>query len=88
MNDARSEAKAAARAQLRGVWAAITTAFTPDLEIDGAGLRRNRPHVREALHVDGTRDAGKPHVRLDERGGGTECPTAAARLLDSTHSFI
>jgi len=48
-----SEAKDAARAQFRGLWAAITTPFTRDLEIDEAGLRRNMRYLTETLHVDG-----------------------------------
>ena len=34
MNYKRSEAKEAAKAQFRGVWAAITTPFTPDDRLD------------------------------------------------------
>jgi len=53
MDYSRSEAKAAARNQFRGVWAAITTPFTPDLKVDEAGLRHNMRHLTDALHVDG-----------------------------------
>ncbi len=53
MNYAKSEAKAASRAQFRGVWAAVTTPFTADLAIDEAGVRRNMRHVIETLKVDG-----------------------------------
>ena len=49
----RSEAKDAARAQFRGVWAAITTPFTPDGELDEAGLRRNMRYYTDALAIDG-----------------------------------
>ena len=53
MNYKRSEAKEAAKAQFRGVWAAITTPFTPDDRLDEAGLRRNMRHYTDGLHVDG-----------------------------------
>lgn len=53
MNYKRSEAKEAARAQFRGVWAAITTPFTPDDRLDEAGLRRNMRRYTDGLHVDG-----------------------------------
>ena len=49
----RSEAKDAARAQFRGVWAAITTPFTPEGELDEAGLRRNMRYYTDALGIDG-----------------------------------
>jgi 4-hydroxy-tetrahydrodipicolinate synthase len=53
MNYSRSQAKEAARAEFHGVWAAITTPFTRDGEIDEAGLRRNMKHVTDGLAVDG-----------------------------------
>jgi len=53
MNYRKAEAKAAARAQFRGLWAAITTPFTPDNRIDEAGLRRNMRHFTDVLHVEG-----------------------------------
>lgn len=53
MNYRKSEAKNAARAQFRGLWAAITTPFTPDGEVDEAGLRCNMRHVTGGLSVDG-----------------------------------
>jgi hypothetical protein len=40
MDYQRSEAKRAALERFRGVWAAITTPFTPDNRIDEPGLRR------------------------------------------------
>ncbi len=49
----KAEAKAAARAQFHGVWTAITTPFTPDGELDEAGLRHNMRHVTDGLHVEG-----------------------------------
>jgi 4-hydroxy-tetrahydrodipicolinate synthase len=53
MNYRKAEAKAAARAQFRGLWAAITTPFTPDGELDEEGLRRNMQYFTDVLHVDG-----------------------------------
>jgi len=53
MNYRKSEAKEAAKAQFRGVWAAITTPFTLEDRLDEAGLRRNMRHYTDGLHVDG-----------------------------------
>lgn len=49
----KAEAKQAARAQFRGLWAAITTPFTADGELDEPALRRNMRHYTDVLHVDG-----------------------------------
>jgi 4-hydroxy-tetrahydrodipicolinate synthase len=53
MNYLKSEAKEAARENFRGIWAAITTPFTPDLAVDEAGLRRNMRYLTGTLGVDG-----------------------------------
>ncbi len=53
MNYRKSEAKEAARAQFRGIWTAITTPFTADLQVDEAGLRHNMRHVTRNLKVEG-----------------------------------
>ena len=53
MDYKRSEAKEASRAQFHGAWAAITTPFTPDGDMDEAGLRANMRHYTDVLHVDG-----------------------------------
>jgi len=58
MNYRKSEAKAASRAQFRGVWAAIHTPFTAGHELDEAGLRQNMRHYTDVLHVDGIFCAG------------------------------
>ena len=58
MNYRKSEAKEAAKAQFKGVWAAITTPFTPDDRLDEAGLRRNMRHYVDVLRVDGIFCAG------------------------------
>jgi 4-hydroxy-tetrahydrodipicolinate synthase len=49
----KRDAKEAARAQFRGVWAAITTPFTADGEVDLDGLRHNVRYLADSLHVDG-----------------------------------
>ena len=54
----RSEAKEAARAQFRGVWAAIPTPFHADGSFDEAGLRRNMRHYTDGLGVAGIFCAG------------------------------
>ncbi len=41
MNYRKPEAKAASRAQFRGVWAAIPTPFTPDFQVDQFQLRKS-----------------------------------------------
>ena len=53
MSYRKSEAKAAARAQFRGVWAALTTPFKRDLELDERGLRGNMRHLTRNLKIDG-----------------------------------
>src|SRR5215210_1828829 len=58
MNYRKSEAKEAALAQFRGVWAAIATPFTPEDTLDEVGLRRNMRHMTDALGVDGIFCAG------------------------------
>ena len=58
MNYRKSEAKDAARAQFRGVWAAIATPFHADGTLDEAGLRSNMRHFTDALGVAGIFCAG------------------------------
>ena len=53
MSYRKSEAKAAAHAQLHGVWAALTTPFTRTLELDERGLRSNMRHLTRNLKVEG-----------------------------------
>jgi 4-hydroxy-tetrahydrodipicolinate synthase len=50
----KSEAKEWARETLRGQWTTLMTPFTPDDEVDEAGLRRNIRHIRSL----GTRGGG------------------------------
>jgi 4-hydroxy-tetrahydrodipicolinate synthase len=49
----KSEAKEAARAKFRGLWAALPTPFTPGGAVDEAGLRRNMRRLTDELHIDG-----------------------------------
>lgn len=53
MNYRKSEAKEAARAQFRGLWSAITTPFTHDLQLDEAGLRQNMRRLTRDLKIEG-----------------------------------
>lgn len=58
MNYKKSEAKQASRAQFRGIWAAITTPFTPEGELDEPGLRRNMRVFADGLGIEGIFCAG------------------------------
>jgi 4-hydroxy-tetrahydrodipicolinate synthase len=53
MDYRRSEAKEAAKAKFRGIVAAITTPFTPDGQVDEAGLRHNMRTLTGKLGVSG-----------------------------------
>jgi 4-hydroxy-tetrahydrodipicolinate synthase len=56
----RTDAKAYARAHLRGIWAAALAPFRPDdLTFDEAGFRRNLLHWTGPLGIDGVFVAGK-----------------------------
>jgi 4-hydroxy-tetrahydrodipicolinate synthase len=56
----RNEAKAWARENMRGIWAAALTPFAPgSLAIDEAALRRNFRHWMNDLAIDGFFVAGK-----------------------------
>lgn len=53
MDYRKADAKAAARAQFHGLWAAITTPFLPNLAVNEAGLRHNMRYLTDTLRVDG-----------------------------------
>lgn len=55
----KQDAKAYARARLRGVWAATLTPFTPDLACDEEGFRRNLRHWYRDLDLAGLFVGGK-----------------------------
>jgi len=53
MKYGKAEAKAAAQSQFGGIWAAITTPFLANFEIDEVGLRHNMRHLTDTLCIDG-----------------------------------
>ncbi len=59
MKYSRNDAKAYSRANMKGVWAAALTPFTPDYQIDEKGLASNLTHWHKDLGVDGVFIAGK-----------------------------
>lgn len=59
MKPSKLDAKAFARAHLRGVWAATLTPFTPDLRCDEEGFRRNLRHWYRTLDLAGLFVGGK-----------------------------
>jgi 4-hydroxy-tetrahydrodipicolinate synthase len=77
----RKDAKAHARALLRGIWAAALMPFRDDLSIDEDGFRRNIDHWTTALGIDGLFIAGKQGefyaMSLDERKRAFDIAVAA-----------
>lgn len=59
MNYTKAEAKAYARANFKGIWAAALTPFDDDLSIDEAGFRSNIDHWIEDLGIEGFFICGK-----------------------------
>jgi 4-hydroxy-tetrahydrodipicolinate synthase len=59
MHYTKTEAKAYARQNFRGVWAATTTPFDADLKFDEAGFERNIGHWVEQLGIAGLFVTGK-----------------------------
>src|SRR5882672_12594265 len=59
MSFSRTDAKAYARAHLKGIWAAALTPFQPDGAIDEDGFRRNLRHWVDDLGIDGVFVSGK-----------------------------
>jgi 4-hydroxy-tetrahydrodipicolinate synthase len=55
----RRDAKAYARENFKGIWAAALTPFAADLAIDERGLRRNFRHWVDDLGIDGVFVSGK-----------------------------
>ncbi len=55
----KSDAMEYARENLRGLWAANLTPFSPDLSLDEPGFRRNLRHWVDDLEIDGLFIAGK-----------------------------
>jgi 4-hydroxy-tetrahydrodipicolinate synthase len=98
MRFSRHDAKAYARANLRGIWAAAQTPFNPDLTIDEAGLRRNLRHWVDNLGVDGVFVCGKQgeffamslaerkrtfDIAVDELGGARTMLSCSDQNLDT-----
>ncbi len=59
MRYSKKDAKAYARANFKGIWAAALTPFTPELAIDEDGLHKNMAHWMDDLGIDGVFVAGK-----------------------------
>ncbi len=59
MKYARKDAKAYARAHMKGIWAAALTPFTRSLALDEDGFRQNIRHWTDELKIDGLFVAGK-----------------------------
>lgn len=55
----KQDAKAYARAHMKGIWAAALQPFTPDLALDEVGFRRNLNHWVDDLGIDGVFVGGK-----------------------------
>ena len=87
----RADAKAYARAHLRGIWAAALTPFRPeDLAVDEVGLAANLVHWSGQLGIDGVFVCGKQgeffSMSVAERKG---CFTLAANTLRGrAHSIM
>ena len=79
----RADAKAYARAHLKGVWAATLTPFTPDLAFDEAGFRANCRHWYRDLDLAGLFVGGKQGefyaMTLPERKRSFEIAVEEAR---------
>jgi 4-hydroxy-tetrahydrodipicolinate synthase len=97
MRFTRRDAKAYARANFKGLWAAAQTPFLPDLSIDEAGLRRNLRHWVDDLGVDGVFIGGKQgeffsmsvperkrlfDIALDEIGGTRTIMSCSDQNMD------
>ena len=59
MDYSRGDAKAYARANMKGIWAAALMPFTGDLRIDEEGFRENVRHWTEDLGIEGLFVTGK-----------------------------
>lgn len=53
------DAKDFAREHMKGIWAAALTPFTPDLDLDEEGFRKNLRHWTDDLALDGLFISGK-----------------------------
>jgi len=55
----KSDAKAYARSNMKGIWAAALNPFAPDLALDEKAFRANIRHWIEKLGIDGLFISGK-----------------------------
>ena len=82
MKYARKDAKAYARQNMKGIWAAALMPFTPTLSVDEDGFRANMHHWIEGLGIDGFFIAGKQgeffSMSLEERKRNFELAVDAA----------
>ncbi|MBL6925961.1 MAG: dihydrodipicolinate synthase family protein [Acidimicrobiia bacterium] len=83
MNYTRSDAKAYARQNMSGIWAAALMPFTEDLRIDEDGFGRNVRHWIDDLGIEGLFISGKQgeffSMTLDERKRSFELAVEATR---------
>ena len=81
MRYARGDAKAYARTNLKGIWAAALTPFTDDLRLDEDGFRENVRHWTEDLGIAGLFVCGKQgeffSMSVDERKHALELAVEA-----------
>ncbi len=82
MKYTRGDAKAYARANLRGIWAAALMPFTDDLTLDEDGFRHNVGHWTEDLGIAGLFVSGKQgeffSMSVEERKRSLELAVEAA----------
>ena len=88
MKYSRKDAKAFARENMKGIWAAALMPFNDDLSINEKGFRKNLRHWVDDLGIDGVFIAGKQseffsmsiaerkrsfEITVDEIGGRARC---------------
>ena len=87
VNYRRDDAKAYAKANMTGIWAAASQPFKPDLSIDEEGMRANIRHWVEELGIDGLFIAGKQgeyaSMTVEERKRVFEIAVDATRGTDA-----
>ncbi|MAG04760.1 MAG: dihydrodipicolinate synthase family protein [Acidimicrobiaceae bacterium] len=83
MDYARGDAKAYARENMTGIWAAALMPFTENLRMDEDGFRRNVQHWTEDLGIEGLFVSGKQgeffSMTVDERKRSFELAVEATR---------
>ena len=88
MKYCRSDAKSYARRNMKGIWAAALTPFTPSLALDEDGFRKNIRHWTQELKIDGLFIAGKQgeffSMSIPERKRAFELAVEATAGLGST----